>query len=99
MPGWVLGPNPGSLIQAPPVYALFAPPLRRVAMTLRSMLTPGLWATAWSPLRTRYSDAARSFSQRQPMRHDQDVQRPPPSPEESPRPRIPASHGLLQGPP
>ncbi|EDL04542.1 phosphomannomutase 1, isoform CRA_a [Mus musculus] len=39
-------------------------------MTLRSMRTPGLSAIAWSPLRTLYSDAVSSSSQRQPTRRD-----------------------------
>lgn len=44
----------------------------RVGMTLRSTLTPGPSATAWSLRRIQYSDAERSFSQRLPMRPDQD---------------------------
>lgn len=74
MPGWVLVPNPGNLVQAPPSL----PPVCRVGTTLRSTPTPGLWATVWPPLRTRCSDVVRSFSQRQPTRHDRDFQRPPP---------------------
>ena len=53
---------------------------------MRSMPTPGLWATVWSPLRTQCSDVVRSSSQRQPMRRDHNSQRPPPRPREHPWP-------------
>lgn len=58
----------------------------RVGTTLRSMPTPGLWDTAWSPLRTQCSDVVRSFSQRQPVRHDCNLQTPPPRPKGHPWP-------------
>lgn len=68
------------------VCAFSALSVRRVGTTLRSSPIPALWATAWSPLRTQCSDAARSFSRRQPTRHERDFQRPPPRPKESPWP-------------
>lgn len=77
MPGWVLVPNPGHRVQAPPCL----PPVCRVGTTLRSTPTPGRWATAWSPLRTQCSGAVRSSSRRQPTRRDRHFLRPETSPQ------------------
>lgn len=86
VPGWCWPPPWEPCPGATCVCAFSALSVCRVGTTLRSSPTPGLWATAWSPLRTQCSDAARSFSRRQPTRPERDFQRPPPRPKESPWP-------------
>ena len=103
-PGWALGPKPGSLLQAPHVYTCLHCPssMCRAGTTLRSTPTPGRSATAWCRRRTRYNDAASSFSQRQPMRRDQGLHLPlRTSRELSPRLREPLALalGVAEAPP
>lgn len=73
--GCLLGLSPGHLLPCRHHLRsrlLCSPSECRVAMTLRSMQTPGLSAIAWSPLRILYSDAENFSSQRQPTRPDSD---------------------------
>lgn len=69
--GRVLGLRPGTSSRHTYVCVFLPFLVCRVGMTLRSTLTPGPSATVWSLRRIQYSDAVRSFSQRQPMRRDQ----------------------------